>query len=95
MSIFRKPYHVKCVDVEFNEIITHQINKVIGWPTTPPPPPQTLKALPGNPIFLKTEDDLNILLNGSRPQYFENERRAQFVFEWKTTLNLVLGILVS
>jgi hypothetical protein len=62
---------------------------------TPPPPPQTLKALPGNQIFLKTEDDLNIFLYGSLPQYFENERRAQFVFKWKTTLNFVLGKLVS
>ena len=31
------------------------------------------------------EDDLNILENGRRPQYFLNGRRPQYFWKWKTT----------
>jgi hypothetical protein len=42
---------------------------------TPPPPPQTLKVLPGNTIFLKTEDDLNILKMKDELNLFSNGRQ--------------------
>ena len=36
--------------------------------------PKTIKII----IFLKMEDDLNILAKGRRPQFFENGRQPQF-----------------